>query len=49
VLDAPVARKVQDRLFAEHGGIEIARVKQKLVLFGSGFDDDLVCGFQFRR
>ena len=37
MLDAAMACEVEDCLLAEDGGIEIARVNQKLVLFG-GYD-----------
>ena len=44
MLDAAVAGEVEDRLLAEHGGVEIAGVDQKLVLFGLGFGDNLAIG-----
>src|SRR5258708_19971513 len=41
MLDAAVAREVEDRGLAEHGRVEIAGVNEKLVVLGLGFRDDL--------
>jgi hypothetical protein len=38
MLNAAMTGEVEDRFLAERGGIEIARVNQKFVLFGPGFD-----------
>src|SRR6267378_261867 len=38
MLSTAMKREIEDRVLAEHGGIEIAGVNQQFVLLGLGFD-----------
>src|SRR5271169_4753861 len=44
MFDTAMAGEVEDGLFAESGGIEIARMYQQFIIFGFGFRDDLAIG-----
>src|ERR1700753_2409726 len=44
MFDTAMLREVENSLFAEGGRIKVARVNQKLVIFGLGFRDDLAIG-----
>ena len=41
MLDAAVERKIEDRVLAEDGGVEIAGVNQEFVVLGLRLHDDL--------
>ena len=41
MLDAAMFRKVEDRILAEGGDVEVAGVKQQFVVFRAGLDDNL--------